>query len=82
MKRLHRLAINDEGFIFDPVTGESYTVNETGLAVLKGIKDGKPEAEIVADLQAEFEDVPGDADHDIHDFITVLRGMKLLEDRR
>ena len=47
MGKLERLAINDEGFIFDPETGNSYTVNKTGLFIIKLLKEGKNEEEIV-----------------------------------
>ena len=30
-----RLASSESGFVFDPVSGQSYTVNETGLALLR-----------------------------------------------
>ena len=39
MSRLNRLAINDEGFIFDPETGNSFTVNGTGLFIIKLLKE-------------------------------------------
>jgi hypothetical protein len=32
---LKRLALNDSGFVFDPMTGQSFTVNPCGLELLK-----------------------------------------------
>ena len=32
---LHRLAISESGFVFDPMSGHHFTVNETGLEILK-----------------------------------------------
>ncbi len=32
---LKRLALNDSGFVFDPMSGHSFTVNPTGLELLK-----------------------------------------------
>jgi hypothetical protein len=29
-----RLAVSESGFVFDPVSGQSFSVNETGLVVL------------------------------------------------
>ncbi len=40
-ERLHQLAISDTGFIFDPQTGQSFTINGTGLFVLDGFKKGQ-----------------------------------------
>ena len=32
---LKRLALNDSGFVFDPMSGHSFTVNPSGLELLK-----------------------------------------------
>ena len=32
---LKRLALNDSGFVFDPMSGQSFTVNPCGLELLK-----------------------------------------------
>ncbi|MBL1278123.1 MAG: PqqD family protein [Ectothiorhodospiraceae bacterium] len=34
-KYLQHLAISENGFVFDPSTGKSFTVNETGVELLK-----------------------------------------------
>ncbi len=71
--RLHRLAINDEGFVFDPTTGESYTVNQTGLFILKKLKENKSTEEIVEALAEMFDAVPETAERDVIDFIAHLK---------
>ncbi|RMH70095.1 MAG: PqqD family protein [Gemmatimonadetes bacterium] len=78
MNRLHQLAINDEGFVFDPTTGESFTTNPTGLTILQGLRAQKSPSQIVEDLCADFEVQPEDAERDINDFIDVLRTHKLI----
>lgn len=70
---LQRLAINDEGFIFDPETGNSYTVNKTGLFILKLLKEGKSEKEIVKSLTERFDVDEKEAERDLMDFIEQLR---------
>jgi len=37
-KVVHRLALSESGFVFDPVSGQSFTVNETGLDILRNIQ--------------------------------------------
>jgi len=37
--RLKQLAVSDTGFIFDPQTGQSFTVNKTGHLVLAMLKN-------------------------------------------
>ena len=38
MQRLRSLALNPDGFAFDPTTGESFTLNSTGLALLEALR--------------------------------------------
>jgi len=76
---LQRLAINDEGFIFDPETGNSYTVNKTGLFIIKLLKEGKSEEEIVKALSEKFDVSEEDARRDLVDFVEQLRLYGLLE---
>ncbi len=77
--RLCRIALNDEGFIFDPETGNSYTVNKTGLFIIKLLKEGKSEEEIVKALSEKFDVSEEDARRDLVDFIEQLRLYGLLE---
>ncbi len=37
--RIKQLAVSDTGFVFDPQTGQSFTVNRTGRLVLDCLKD-------------------------------------------
>ncbi|WP_456401113.1 HPr-rel-A system PqqD family peptide chaperone [Persephonella sp.] len=78
MDRISRLAINDEGFVFDPATGESFTVNQTGLLILKGIKDKKSEEEIVNEIVEKYEVSEEEAQRDLTDFIEKLRSYRLI----
>jgi len=71
--KLSRIALNDEGFIFDPETGNSYTVNKTGLFILKLLKEGKSEREIVKSLTETFNVDEKEAERDLVDFIEQLR---------
>ncbi len=79
MNRLVKLAINDEGFVFDPGSGESYVVNPTGLFILKALKDDTKDDEIIKGLCAEFDVSDEDARTGIADFKDTLAklGMKL-----
>ena len=77
MNRLSKLAINSEGFIFDPSTGDSFTVNPTGLFIITNLRDGKNIDEIAETLSQEFEDTPEEIAKDISDFITHLSTYNL-----
>jgi hypothetical protein len=73
MDKLKQLAINEEGFIFDPTTGNSYVVNQTGLFILKKIREGLNEEEIIEALTEEFEVDEDTARRDFYDFLGQLR---------
>jgi hypothetical protein len=69
---LAALAVSETGFVFDPRTGHSFTVNRVGLTVLKRLREGAVVGEIVSDLQQEFADVAS-LPRDVADFVGMLR---------
>ncbi|MBF0236353.1 MAG: PqqD family protein [SAR324 cluster bacterium] len=78
MPKLNQLAINDEGFVFDPITGESYTVNSSGLVILNGLKASYPQEQIIDLLINDFEVTHEHAERDILDFMDHLKSFKLV----
>ncbi len=78
MERLSQLAINDEGFIFDPYTGNSYTTNKTGILILSELKNGKSGEEIAKITSEKFNIEHSVALKDVTDFIEQLRSLSLL----
>ena len=76
---LKQLAINDNGFVFDPRTGHTFTLNATGLAVLDALKRGEPAGQIVAKLTADFElDGSEDVAREVEDFVARLQEYALI----
>ena len=70
---LRRLAISDSGFVFDPVNGDSYTVNPCGLTVLRLLKDGQNFNDLLEQITLDYNVDFRKAERDISDFITQLR---------
>ncbi len=56
-ERLQQLAVSDTGFIFDPQSGQSFSVNDTGLFVLQQLKRGIA-GDTAAEILAEDYGVP------------------------
>jgi PqqD family protein of HPr-rel-A system len=79
MDKLKRLAINEEGFIFDPETGNSFVVNQTGLFILKKLREGLSEEEIIKQLTEEYEVDEDTARRDLYDFLEQLRIYGLID---
>ena len=71
--RLKQLAVSENGFVFDPYTGHTFTLNATGIAVLEGLKRGDSLEQIAAALSAGF-DLDGSEDlaRDVDDFVVRL----------
>ena len=55
MNKLQSLAINDNGFAFDPLTGESYTLNPVACRILNLLKQGKALDKVAQVLAKEFD---------------------------
>jgi hypothetical protein len=75
MSRLSQLAINEEGFVFDPSSGESYTANQSGLMILKGLKEGLTPKEISKVMAERFEVSPEEAESDAKNFVEFLNAI-------
>jgi PqqD family protein of HPr-rel-A system len=78
MLRVRSLAINPDGFAFDPTTGESYTLNPTGLALLEALRDGTATEELAALMAERFDAELDEVVRDIDDFLDNLRSFRLI----
>lgn len=79
MQRLSHLALNDEGFVFNPLTGDSFQASETGLEILKAFRDGADDAEAARRLAAAYDVTPEEALRDVADFRSVLKRLGLVQ---
>jgi PqqD family protein of HPr-rel-A system len=78
MSILKRLALNEEGFLFDPTTGDSFLLNASGLVLLRGVQEGLDEAHLTARLVERFAVDPEQAARDVDDFLVQLRVLRWL----
>ncbi len=70
---LQRLAINDSGFVFDPVSGRSFTVNQSGYSLLQLMMEESNVSDIVEKLDEEWDIDPVQAERDLMEFAAELR---------
>ena len=73
MRKLNSLAISDNGFIFKPATGESFTTNELGLIIINLLKEGKSKDAIIDKITEEFDVDDLTAGRDLYEFLDFLR---------
>jgi len=75
---LQNLAISETGFVFDPSTGATFTVNATGLVVLRALRDGASLDRIVEQLGDAFAGQSDSARDEVRDFVHSLQGLGLV----
>lgn len=80
MKLKKNIALSESGFIFNPVTGDSYSANSVGLRILELMKAGRPSKDIITQIQNEYSVEKGQLEHDLDDFLALLRQLYLTED--
>ncbi|MCX7068986.1 MAG: PqqD family protein [Methylococcales bacterium] len=70
-----RLAISESGFVFDPVSGQSFSVNETGLVILHLAQHEDDLDKLVEQLAEQFDASILEINRDVQDFIYRLKGF-------
>ncbi|MCK5796266.1 MAG: HPr-rel-A system PqqD family peptide chaperone [Deltaproteobacteria bacterium] len=79
IKKLKDLAVSDSGFVFDPYTGSTFSVNATGRLILEGLRAGKSRSGLVEDLEEHFDVAGEDLSRDLDDFFQTLRREGVVE---
>lgn len=78
-ERLRDVAASDSGFIFDPFTGLTFTVNATARHIMDGLKAGDDRATIIASLVETFDTINSDdLERDLREFMLLLREQGLI----
>jgi hypothetical protein len=79
MRIKKNIAVSASGLIFNPDTGESFTVNPIGAEIINLIKDGKPKTEIEQEVLKKYNVDKSSFERDYEDFVTLLRNYLLIE---
>lgn len=79
MRLKRNIAVSESGFIFDPSTGESYSLNSQGVEILTLLKESKTTEEITAYFISEYEVDREDFERYLVDFTGMLKQFKLVE---
>jgi hypothetical protein len=73
------IAISDSGLLFNPATGESFSVNPIGLEIINLMRQGKNDEEISKTIISAYStDLPV-IERDLHDFIHMLKQYQLAD---
>ncbi|MFZ4752621.1 MAG: PqqD family protein [Chitinophagaceae bacterium] len=72
------IATNEMGFVFNPATGDSYSMNPTASLIIKWMKEGKSSNEIKKLMIETFEVDKISVEKDFEDFMNALKEQNLL----
>ena len=79
IKLKKNIALSDTGFVFDPSTGNSFTVNPIGLEIIGYLKEGRTMEEIKTSVLDAYETDSAGFERDYSDFVNMLYKLKLVE---
>ena len=80
MRIKKNIAISETGFVFNPTTGDSYSINQVGQEILSYMSENKPQAEITSLMTTSYDIDPPSFEKYFYDFISSLRQFELLEE--
>lgn len=78
MQLNRNIAVSETGFIFNPSSGDSFSVNPVGQDVIRLLKEGKNREEITSALVEKYATDAASVDKDMDDFLVMLRNYQLL----
>jgi len=79
MKLRKNIATSEEGFIFNPATGDSFSTNPIGTDILALLKDEKSVKSIIETICSKYEVTEIQFEKDFDDFISQLNDYKILD---
>jgi len=72
------IAVSETGFVFNPTTGDSYSINQVGQEILAYLGEKKSAAEITSLMTTAYDIDPPSFEKYFYDFISMLKQFELL----
>ncbi|MCD4709591.1 MAG: PqqD family protein [Bacteroidales bacterium] len=74
------IAVSETGFVFNPTTGDSYSINQVGQEILSYLGENRSQAEITSLMTTTYDIDPPSFEKYFYDFISMLRQFELLDE--
>ena len=74
------IALSENGFVFNPSTGDSFTLNNSGKEVLMMIKEGKTLSQIADMMISKYDADRVTIERYLEDFVNDLSMNNLMEE--
>jgi hypothetical protein len=79
MKLKKNIATSEAGFIFNPGTGDSFSVNNIGSEILVMFKENKSVNDVMESISMRYDVEKSQLEKDLEDFVSQLSGYNLIE---
>lgn len=79
MKIKKNIATSENGFIFNPATGDSFSGNAMATAILSAMKNNKPDEQIRQNILEKYDVTAEQLNRDWEDWMIQLREANLIE---
>ena len=80
MKINPNIAVNENGLLFNPATGESFQVNPVGARLIELLKKDDSMENIKSSILEEYDVDESTLEKDVADFIHLLKTHSLLQE--
>jgi hypothetical protein len=80
MRIKKNIAVSDTGFVFNPTTGDSYSLNRVGQEIIGYLAEDKSIDEITSLMTSKYEIDPPSFEKYFFDFLSMLRQFELLDE--
>ena len=80
MQIKRNIAVSETGIVFDPTSGESYSINREGQEIIALLKEGKTFEEISSAMCAEYEIDQASFEKYFYDFTGMLGQFQLIQE--
>jgi hypothetical protein len=79
LKIRKNIAISDSGFVFDPLSGESFSLNQIAMEIIEFIKKGNGFEAVSQHILEKYEVDAETFERYYYDFIATLKQFNLTE---
>ncbi|MEA4984350.1 hypothetical protein SDC9_35395 [bioreactor metagenome] len=79
MRIRKNIAVSDEGFLFNPATGDSFSTNGIGSEIINLLKQDKSTHEIIEEISGNYDVDRMLLERDLDEFTALLKDYSILE---
>jgi len=79
MKINKHIAVSDSGFVFNPVTGESFTANPMGIEIIEMMKQDVSLQDMITIINEKYHTEHANVEKDVAEYYELLKSFSLID---